>query len=400
MASDAHWRYLLRNHSPDSLRETFQELKELQKRLVVLGSTGSIGTQTLETVEMHPEFLSVVGLSANTKMLELAEQVKRFRPDVVAVGTEKSAAELREILGGSAPRSILVGIEGLVEISQLSQSDMTVVATVGSVGLLPTIASLRAGNAVALANKEVLVMGGDLIMEQAGGVGGQLLPIDSEHSAIFQCVRGRPLSEISQILLTASGGPFWSASVESMRRATVEDALNHPNWSMGSKITIDSATLMNKGLEVIEAIHLFQMDVDHVQVVMHPQSIVHSLVEFQDGSVLAQLGLPDMRLPIQFALSCPQRWKTDFPRLDLTEIGALEFLASDPDRFPCLRIAVEVAREGGTAPTVMSVANEEAVQAFLDGKLGFMDIGSVLAKTMITWACLPLVTQFFSPFST
>jgi len=328
----------------------------------------------LDVVAAHPEEFSVVGLSANSKMESLAQQIRKFHPTVVAVGSEEAAKELQSFLGNDLPKELFTGREGLTELARLPEATHVVVATVGAIGTLPTLEALNAGKYVALANKEALVMGGDLVMKAAHGDEKRLLPVDSEHSAIFQCLSDHPAHEVSRIWLTGSGGPFRSWSKERIEKATVKEALNHPNWEMGNKITIDSATLMNKGLEVIEGMHLFDMNVDRIQVVIHPQSIVHSLVEFRDTSVLAQLGLPDMRLPIQYALSYPERWDAEFPSLNLFEIGTLTFEEADLDRFPCLRLAYEAARAGGTAPAVLSVANEEAVYAFLKGKIAFSDI--------------------------
>lgn len=353
-----------------------------RKNLVVLGSTGSIGTQTLEVAGHHHDRIAVVGLSANRQIDALAVQIRRFQPKTVAVGTEEAAATLRSQLSSDIMPEILIGFDGLVELAQLPEADLVLVATVGAIGMVPTIAALKAGKSVALANKEALVMGGDLVMSEAGGVGPRLIPVDSEHSAIFQCIGQHPSHEISQILLTGSGGPFRSWSDEQLRSATVSQALNHPNWSMGNKITIDSATLMNKGLELIEAMHLFGLPADRIRVVVHPQSIVHSLVEFQDRSVLAQLGLPDMRLPIQYSLSYPERWGAAFPCLDLFATASLTFEEPDLKRFPCLRLAYEAARVGGTVPALLSVCNEEAVHAFLEERIGFSQIPYVIEKVL------------------
>ncbi|HNT36813.1 MAG TPA: 1-deoxy-D-xylulose-5-phosphate reductoisomerase, partial [bacterium] len=267
-------------------------------------------------------------------------------------------------------------------LAQLSEADLVLVATVGAIGMVPTIAALKAGKSVALANKEALVMGGDLVMKEAGSVGPRLIPVDSEHSAIFQCIGQHPTHEVSRILLTGSGGPFRKWSDQDLQTVTVAQALNHPNWSMGNKITIDSATLMNKGLELIEAMHLFGLPADRIRVVVHPQSIVHSLVEFQDRSVLAQMGLPDMRLPIQYSLSYPERWGAEYPCLDLFAAASLTFEEPDLERFPCLRLAYEAARTGGTMPAQLSVCNEEAVHAFLKERIGFCDIARIIETVL------------------
>lgn len=349
-----------------------------RRTISILGSTGSIGTQTLDVVRRHAERFRVVGLSARNNVAQLAAQVFEFRPRMVAVGDARAAEELAALCAGCRAE-IVVGPAGYEQVATLAEACTVVVAMVGSGGLRPCFAAIRAGKDVALANKEALVMAGDAMMKAAAEHGVSILPIDSEHSAIWQCLRGGNGREVRRIVLTASGGPFRGWSRARMARVTVQEALNHPTWAMGGKITIDSATLMNKGLEVIEAHHLFGLPPERIEVVIHPQSIIHSLVEFVDGSVIAQLGLPDMRVPIQYALSYPERLPRDEPPLDLVRLGSLTFEAPDLERFPCLRLACEALARGGTAPAALSVANEVAVQAFLQGGLGFGEIAGVIA---------------------
>ena len=351
------------------------------KRLAVLGSTGSVGEQTLAVAEAHPERYAVSALAAGRRIAKLAEQVRRFRPSVVAVADADGALELRERLGADAPREIGVGEAGLEAVAT-ADADLVVSALVGAVGLGPTLAALRAGRDVALANKEVLVTAGALVRREVAARGVTLLPVDSEHSAIFQALGGEDPASVARLILTASGGPFRTWSAERIAAATVEEALDHPNWEMGAKITIDSASLMNKGLEVIEARWLFDVEPDRVDVVVHPQSIVHSLVEFHDTSVLAQLGLPDMRVPIAVALAHPERLPLEIPRLDLAALGRLDFEIPDTKRFPCLALAYDALRAGGAAAAVLNAANEEAVAAFLDGRLGFRRIADVIAASL------------------
>lgn len=359
------------------------ERESMSKNLVILGSTGSIGTQTLDVVAQNSgRSVSVLALAANRQVALLAKQIETFRPQFVSVGTSQAAAKLETLLGEYRPKEILIGRDGLVQLAQLPEADQVVVATVGAVGTLPTLAALRAGKPVALANKEVLVMGGDLVNAAVAEYGAALIPIDSEHSAIFQCLCQSPPEEVENLLLTGSGGPFRTWPRERIAQATIEEALNHPNWSMGNKITIDSATLMNKGLEFIEAMHLFSVEPEQIKVVIHPQSVIHSLVEFRDGSIMAQLGMPDMRVPIQYALSYPERWDSDFPRLNLLEAARLDFEEPDMEKFPCLRLAVQSAAEGGTRPAILSVANEEAVSAFLKGRIPFGKIAATIEAVL------------------
>jgi 1-deoxy-D-xylulose-5-phosphate reductoisomerase len=340
----------------------------------VLGSTGSVGEQTLAVAEAFPDRYEVVALAAGRNLAKLAEQVRRFRPALVAVAEPEGARELADRLGGAAPR-IASGPAGLVEVAECP-ADRVVSALVGAIGLDPTLAAIRAGRDVALANKEVLVMAGPLVMREARRRGVALLPVDSEHSAIFQALAGHRREDVARLVLTASGGPFRTWSEAEIARATVEQALRHPNWDMGPKITIDSATLMNKGLEVIEARWLFDVPPERVDVLVHPESIVHSLVEFVDGSALAQLGLPDMRVPIAVALAHPERLPLDLARLDLAAIGALRFEAPDRKRFPCLDLAYAALGASEAAPAVLNAANEVAVAAFLAGRIRFPAIAA------------------------
>ncbi len=352
------------------------------RRLAILGSTGSIGEQTLAVVGEFPERFSVAALAAGRNVDKLAEQVRQFRPALVSVGTDEGAHALRERLGAEAPE-IAVGEAGLLEVAT-APADLVVAGLVGAVGLPPTLAAIRAGRDIALANKEVLVMAGALVLREVQRHGVELLPVDSEHSAIFQALAGQRREDLAKIVLTASGGPFRTWSQSEIEEATTAQALAHPNWDMGPKITIDSASLANKGLEVIEARWLFDAPPEAIDVVVHPQSIVHSLVEFVDGSVLAQLGLPDMKIPIALALSHPERLPLDAPRLDLAAVGRLDFETPDTKRFPCLELAFDALRGGEAAPAVFNAANEISVAAFLEDRIGFGAIartnGAVLAK--------------------
>ncbi len=346
------------------------------KRLSLLGSTGSIGEQTLDVAARFPDRYAVVGLAAGSNVEKLAEQVGRFRPAIVSMGDAEGARALRERLGAGSPVEIVWGEEGLAAVAS-ADADLVVSALVGAVGLEPTLAAIAAGRDVALANKEVLVMAGALVLRAVRAHGVSLLPVDSEHSAIFQALAGQRPEDVDKLILTASGGPFRTWSAERIASASVEDALAHPNWDMGAKITIDSATLMNKGLEVIEARWLFDVPPERVEVVVHPQSIVHSLVEFVDGSVLAQLGLPDMRVPIAVALAHPERLRLPLDRLDLAACARLDFEKPDVRRFPCLDLAFAALRAGEDAPAVLNAANEVSVAAFLDGAIPFPAIAAV-----------------------
>ncbi|MFY9610824.1 MAG: 1-deoxy-D-xylulose-5-phosphate reductoisomerase [Blastocatellia bacterium] len=358
----------------------------------ILGSTGSIGQSTLSVVEALSDKFLVSGLAAGRDLEGLTRQVARFQPRLVSVGDEQDVSFLKTKLraaGVDPLPEIAFGEEGLVAVASLEGVETVVSATVGAVGFLPTYKALSLGRRVCLANKETLVMAGELMTRAARESGAELLPIDSEHNALHQCMRGEHLSEVKRLILTASGGPFRQTPLELMRQATVEEALAHPTWQMGSKITIDSATLMNKGLEVIEAGWLFGFAADRVSVAVHPQSIVHSMIEMIDGSIIAQLGVTDMRLMIQYALTYPDRLPTDLPPLSLDKLSKLEFFEPDLERFPCLRLAYEAMREGGTMPAAMSAANEVAVAAFLDRRITFMEIPRVISETMNQHATQP-----------
>ena len=345
------------------------------KAITILGSTGSIGTQTLDIVTHHPDQFRVVGLAAGSNVTLLAEQIRTFKPEIVALGNESKLAELKEAIA-SCPHKpqILVGQSGICEVARYGDAESVVTGIVGCAGLLPTIAAIEAGKDIALANKETLIAGAPVVLPLVKKHQVKLLPADSEHSAIFQCLQGVPEGGLRRIILTASGGSFRDLPVEQLASVTVKDALKHPNWSMGQKITIDSATLMNKGLEVIEAHYLFDLDYDHIDIVIHPQSIIHSLIEVQDTSVLAQLGWPDMRLPLLYALSWPERIYTDWKLLDLVKAGDLTFREPDHDKYPCMQLAYAVGRAGGLMPAVLNAANEQAVALFLNEKIGFLDI--------------------------
>jgi 1-deoxy-D-xylulose-5-phosphate reductoisomerase len=352
------------------------------KRIVLLGSTGSIGVNTLDVVGAHRNEFTVTGLAAGRNVALLRQQIERYRPLVAAVAEEGDAFRLQEMLGGRRTTAVVWGEEGYREVAA-AEGEMAVSAMAGAAGLLPTLTAIDAGKGIALANKETLVMAGSIVLQRAGERGVNIIPVDSEHSAIFQALQGHRRDEVRRLLLTASGGPFRNCSRDALRGVTPARALRHPNWSMGRKITIDSATMMNKGLEIIEARWLFGVPVEAIEVLIHPQSVVHSLVEFRDGSVIAQLGVPDMRVPIAYALSFPRRLPLPgVPFLDLAAVGTLEFTPPDPDRFPALRIAVAAAREGGTMPAVLNAANECAVTAFLDGRIGFLDICGVTERVL------------------
>ena len=354
--------------------------------IAILGSTGSIGCNTMSVVESFRDGrFRVVALAAGRNVERLAAQVERHRPELVAVENEECAERLGEELGRRgvpAPR-VAVGEAGMVEVATHGAARTVVSATVGAVGFVPTLRALEAGKRVALANKETLVIAGELMTRAAEASGAELLPVDSEHNALHQCLRGERREEVRRLILTASGGPFREKSLSAMRGATVEEAMRHPTWNMGAKITIDCATLMNKGLEVIEARWLFGFDADHIDVVVHPESVVHSMIELVDGSVIAQLGVTDMRHAIQYALTYPERHAcTTLPPLDLTRLGALRFEPPDFERFPCLRLAYRALRAGGTLPAALNAANEEAVKAFLGGRIRLTDIARVIERVM------------------
>ena len=352
------------------------------KRIAILGSTGSIGQSALAVVDAHPSRLRVVALAAGDNADLLAEQVRRYLPSVAAMATPEAVDRLRAAGAESAPVTLVGGAEGLMAVATCPEADIVICASAGTAALEAVLAAIEAGKTIAIANKEILVMAGALVTAAARRKGVAILPIDSEHNAVHQCLHGRRATEIRRLILTASGGPFRRSTPEELARVNPDQALKHPTWKMGRKITIDSATLMNKGLEVIEAHWLFDVSADQIDVVIHPQSIVHSLVELGDGSVIAQLGVTDMRLPIQYACSYPDRWESALPSLDLTRAGQLEFLAPEYERFPCLGLAYRALRTGGTLPVVLNAANEVAVGAFLDGKLGFTSIPVVIDKAM------------------
>ena len=365
------------------------------KGVAILGSTGSIGCNTLRVIEAlgEPRF-RVVALGAGRNIDVLAEQIARHLPELVSVETEMAAHDLRAQLFQrdiDLPR-IVIGDAGLCEVATHPQADCVVSATVGAVGFVPTLRALEAGKRVALANKETLVMAGELMTRAAQASGAELLPVDSEHNALHQCLRGEKRAEVRRIVLTASGGPFRTKTRTEMHEATVSDALRHPTWDMGAKITIDSATLMNKGLEVIEARWLFGFEADQIGIVVHPESVVHSMIELIDGSVIAQLGVTDMRHAIQYALTYPERHSCELPPLDLTALTALHFEAPDLDRFPCIALAYRALRTGGTLPAAMNAANEEAVQAFIDERIRLTDIPLVIEAVMDNHETQPLAS--------
>ncbi|MEH2029174.1 MAG: 1-deoxy-D-xylulose-5-phosphate reductoisomerase [Nostoc sp.] len=353
------------------------------KAITLVGSTGSIGTQTLDIVTQYPDQFQIVGLAAGRNVEMLAAQIRQFRPKIAAICSEEQLPALKEAIIDLDPQPILLaGDAGVIEVARYGDAQTVVTGIVGCAGLLPTIAAIEAGKDIALANKETLIAGAPVVLPLVEKHGVKLLPADSEHSAIFQCLQGVPKAGLRKILLTASGGAFRDWDVEKLADVTVADALKHPNWSMGRKITVDSATLMNKGLEVIEAHFLFGLDYDNIEIVIHPQSIIHSLIELQDTSVLAQLGWPDMRLPLLYALSWPDRIYTNWERLDLVKAGNLTFREPDHQKYPCMQLAYAVGKAGGSMPAVLNAANEQAVALFLDEKIRFLDI-----PRCIEWVC-------------
>ena len=361
------------------------------KSIVILGSTGSIGTNTLDIVERFPDQFRVVGLTAGNNDEMLAEQIRRFRPQAVAMSTEAAAVRLRQRCTGLRTE-ILSGPDGLAKVASLSEAELVVSAIVGGAGLMPTLAAIRCRKHIALANKEPMVMAGQLMQEEARRAGVRIFPVDSEHSAIFQSLEGHRIEDVRRLILTASGGALWDLPKEALHDVTPERALQHPNWKMGAKITIDSATLMNKGLEVVEARWLFDIPESRIDVLIHRESIIHSLVEYEDRSMISQLGLPDMRTPISYAMRYPDRLPLDLPSLDLAEIGTLTFCKPDHDRFPCLRLGYESLRIGGTMPAAMNAANEIAVDAFLNGGIRFTDISDIIQSTMQAHTPTPVVS--------
>jgi 1-deoxy-D-xylulose-5-phosphate reductoisomerase len=352
------------------------------KQIAILGSTGSIGVSTVDVVLRNPTRFAVYGLAAGRNLPLLKAQIERFNPRIAAVIDEDHAMRLGDMLGPSSQTKILWGAEGYREVATCGGVHMVVSAIVGAAGLLPTVDAIDAGKDIALANKETMVMAGSLVVEKARSRGVDILPVDSEHGAIFQCLVGHHRTDVRKIILTASGGPFFSLPRDKMHGVTVEDALKHPNWDMGAKITIDSATMMNKGLEVIEAKWLFDVDIDSIEVVIHPQSIVHSMVEYRDGSIIAQLGVPDMKGPIAYALSYPERLDDVTAPMSLATIGRLDFFSPDVEKFKNLGLAYRAAARGGTTPAVLNAANEVAVDAFINGRLGFMDMPDVVEEVI------------------
>jgi 1-deoxy-D-xylulose-5-phosphate reductoisomerase len=352
------------------------------KRISLLGSTGSIGVSTLDVVGAHPDQFAVTALAAGRNITLMKQQIERFRPRLAAMIDEAHACELRRLLGPASVTYVLSGPEGYRETAAAADADMVVSAMVGAAGLIPTLDAIEAGKNIALANKETLVMAGHIVLRKASEREVKIIPVDSEHSAIFQCLLGHRREDVRRIILTASGGPFLHASEEERAKVTIAQALRHPNWTMGKKITIDSATMMNKGLEVIEAGWLFGLPVETIDVLIHPQSIVHSMVEYRDGSVIAQMGVPDMRLPIAYALSYPNRLIREEEILDLRKVGTLTFLHPDPVRFPALRLAYEAAKAGGTMPAVLNGANEMAVTAFIEEHIRFDRIVPVVQEVL------------------
>lgn len=351
------------------------------KNLTILGSTGSIGVSTLDIVAAHPDKFRVTALTAGNNLELISKQIERFSPQLVSVISEESAKKLERMLSGKKPE-IMHGVPGLIAAATASDADMVVAAIVGAAGLVPTVAAIKGGKDVALANKETLVTAGHLVMELVKEQGVALYPVDSEHSAVFQSLQGHRCEDVKRIILTASGGPFLNYPLDKLSQVSVADALAHPNWSMGQKITIDSATMMNKGLEVIEARWLFNLPGERIDVNIHPQSIIHSMVEYVDGCVMAQLGVPDMKAPIAYALTYPARVPTGVRPLDLTELSGLTFFKPDMGRFPALKLAYRAMQDGESMPTVMNAANEAAVEAFLAGKIRFVDISATIEKTM------------------
>ncbi len=351
------------------------------KSISIIGSTGSIGQQTLQIARQFPEQIKIIALAAGSNVTLLAEQAREFQPLLVCIKDELLVPELRQALVG-LKIEIVTGEQGLITVATMPEAEMVVTSITGSVGLLPTLEAIKQGKAIALANKETLVAAGELVMQTARQTGAIILPVDSEHSAIFQSLQGNQRADVHKLILTASGGPFRGWNEQQLAQVTLAMALKHPNWTMGQKITIDSATLMNKGLEVIEARWLFDIDFPSIEVVVHPQSIIHSMVEYQDGSIIAQLGVPDMKVPIQYALSYPQRWEAPWPKLTWGEISQLTFESPDLETFECLKYAIEAGRAGGTMPAVLNAANEEAVGLFLQERISFTDIPRLIANTM------------------
>ena len=352
------------------------------KNIAILGSTGSIGVNALRVIQANPEKYQVTALAAGKNIRLLLEQIKRFRPLAVAVMEETAANELKAQMTNSGRPEIFFGTEGFIRLATMTEADTIISAMAGAAGLLPTYSGIKAGRNIALANKETMVMAGSLVMAEARKHGVSILPIDSEHSAILQSLQGHPREDLKRVILTASGGPFRDLSLEEMSKVTPAQALDHPNWNMGPKVSIDSSTMMNKGLEAIEAKWLFDLKMDQISILIHSQSIVHSMVEYKDGSIISQMGVPDMIIPISFALSFPHHLKTRVPPLELEKVGTLSFEKPDMKRFRCLDLALKAAEIGGSMPAVLNGANEIAVESFLKGNIGFLDIPDLIEKTM------------------
>jgi 1-deoxy-D-xylulose-5-phosphate reductoisomerase len=360
------------------------------KTITVLGSTGSIGVNALKVIESNPKEYSIVGLGAGRNLGLLLEQIRIFKPMAVSILDEDLASHLEKELPEQGRPKIFFGTQGFIRLATLPEVDTVISAMTGAAGLRPTFEAIKAGKHIALANKETMVMAGPLVMAESKRRKIQVMPIDSEHSAILQCMHGHSREDLRRIILTASGGPFRDYSLEDMRSVTPEQALNHPNWDMGSKISIDSATMMNKGLEVIEAKWLFDVELEQITILIHPQSIVHSMVEYRDGSVIAQLGIPDMTIPISYALSFPHHLENRLSLLELDKVGMLGFERPDPERFKCLQLAFDAAKTGGSMPAVLNGANEIAVDAFLEGKIEFLKIPEIIEKTMAAHEPCPI----------
>lgn len=352
------------------------------KALSILGSTGSIGSNAIEIINKFPDRFTLKAVAAKSNIQKLADQIKRFSPDIAVVYNQTYARQLESALPSGTKTRVLFGPEGYVEVARHKEVDMVLTAMVGAAGLEPTLAAIEAGKDIALANKETLVMAGRLVMKKAKTAGIKLLPVDSEHSAVYQSMIGHRKIDLKKIILTASGGPFLGRSIDTFDSIQAEDALNHPNWDMGKKISIDSATMMNKGLEVIEAKWLFDLSYNQIDVLIHPQSIIHSMVSYRDGAVVSQMGIPDMKGAIAYALTFPERLNIGVSSPDFEKIGSLTFMDPDMDKFPCLNLAYQACRAGGTMPAVLNAANEMAVQAFIDHKLSFLDISWVIKQTM------------------
>ena len=351
------------------------------KKIAVLGSTGSIGRKSLRVIELNPDKYKVVALTAGRNIDLLLQQIEKFHPEAVAMLDGDLAGRLKSRLNSTGPK-VYFGEDGFVRLVTMDSVDMVISALTGAAGLVPTYSAIEAGKDIALANKETMVMAGPLVMHQAKGRGVSIIPIDSEHSAILQSLQGHPREDLNRVILTASGGPFKACTLEEMKGVTPEQALKHPNWAMGRKISIDSATLMNKGLEIIEAKWLFDLSIDQINIVIHPQSIIHSMVEYRDGSIMAQMGIPNMIIPISYALSFPHHLPTTLPQLKLDEIGGLSFEKPDLSRFSCLALAFRALETGGSMPAAMNGANEIAVESFLQGRIGFLQIPELIEKTM------------------